>query len=86
MGRTTMDGELSHTIQQSSGKIVVSLVRYTHSGKEFKQREYERVGFLENGWVRCVKPNPKANGKRTVEYYPPQNVSEISSVEPAVDS
>jgi hypothetical protein len=54
--------------------------------REFKQREYRRVDFLENGWVRCVKPRKRDDGNRAVDYYPPQNVSEISSVEPPADS
>lgn len=78
--------DFSHTIQQTSGTIAVDIVKYTRSGKEFKQRQYERVGFLDNGWVRCVKPQRNATGKRSVDYYPPQNVSEISSVEPPIES
>ena len=78
--------DLSHTIQQAAGTIAVDIVKYTPSGKEFKQRQYERVDFLNNGWVRCVKPQRNANTKRSVNYYPPQNVREISSVEPPTES
>jgi len=81
-----MNANLSHAIQQDVGNTVVELVKYTRSGREFKQREYERVGFLDNGWVRCVRPRKRDDGKRSVDYYPPQNVSEITSVEPPADS
>ena len=81
-----MSADLSHTIHHDVRNVIVDIVKYTRSGREFKQREYDRVDFLENGWVRCVKPRKREDGNRTVDYYPPQNVSEISSVEPPAEA
>ncbi len=45
-----------------------------------------RVAFLDNNWVRCVKSRKRDDGDWPVDYYPPQNVSDISSVEPPADA
>lgn len=81
----SMTADLSHTINFDVRNVIVDIVKYTRSGREFKQREYGRVDFLDNGWVRCVKPRKRDDGNRTVDYYPPQNISEISSIEPPVE-
>jgi len=81
-----MAADLSHSIHHDVRNVVVDIVKYTRGGREFKQREYKRVDFLDNGWVRCVKPRKREDGNRAVDYYPPQNVSEITSVEPPADA
>jgi len=86
MSVTRMAGDLSPTPHHDVRNVIVDIVNYTRGGREFKQREYERAEFLDNGWVRCVKPRKREDGNRAVDHCLPQNVSEISSVEPPADA
>jgi len=81
-----MTAALSHSNRHDVRTGIVDIVDYTRGGGEFEQREYGRVDFPDNGLVRCVKPRKCEDGNRAVDDYPPQNVSEISSVEPPVDA
>lgn len=78
---TCMTADRSRTIRHAVRTAVVDIVTSTRGGREFNQREYERVDFLENGWGRCVRSGKREDGNRSVDYYPPQTVSETSGVE-----
>jgi hypothetical protein len=50
-----------------------------------KEKRYGAVEFLSNGWVRCIRPDTIEDADKyedeSVDYYPPQRINGVFTVE-----